>query len=297
MEKKYSGVFIVLSTPFDERGEVDEAALRRHIRYMIDECEVHGIIPCGSTGEFAYLSEAERRRVVEVTIDEVNHKLPVIAGTAACSTREVIHNCATVRRLGADGVMIVPSYYGGLSQEELYVHFADIAQSTDLPIVLYNNTGTTHSDILPETVARLAEFDNIVAIKESTGVMQRVAEIMRRCGDRIEVLCGCDTLALEMFVMGVEGWIAAPANVAARQCVKLYRLAVEQKDFARAKEYYLKILPLFDLFEASGKYVQLAKAGLELLGRSIGKPRPPMLPPSEELQEKLKEILLVIQDV
>ncbi len=295
MEKKYRGVYIVLSTPFDEQGEVDEAALRRHIRYLIDDCGVQGIIPCGSTGEFAYLSQDERYRVIEATIDEVDHKLPVVAGTAACSTREVIQNCAIAQRLGADGVMIVPAYYGGLSQEELYGHFAAVAKSTTLPIVLYNNTGTTHSDILPETVERLAEFDNIAAIKESSGVMQRVADIQRRCGDRIEVLCGCDTLALEMFAMGVEGWIAAPGNVAARQCVRLYQLAVEQKDFARAKEYYLKILPLFDLFESSGKYVQLAKAGLEILGRPLGKPRPPLLPPSAELQGKLKEILMAIQ--
>jgi 4-hydroxy-tetrahydrodipicolinate synthase len=295
MEKKYKGLFVVICTPFDQAGSLDENALRKHIRYLLDECGVDGLIPCGSTGEFAYLSPSERTRVIEITVDEVNHKCQVIAGAAACSTQEVIQNAQSAKQLGVDGVMVVSPYYGGISQNELYVHFATIAQSVDLPIVLYNNTSTTHSDILPETVARLAEFNNIVAIKESTGIMQRVMDLMTKCGDKIEILCGCDTLAFEMFAVGVEGWIAAPANVAPKQCQKLVDLAVVQKDMAQAREYYLKIRPLFDLFEGSGQYVQLAKAGMEMLGRPMGKPRKPLLPPSEELQASLKQILKDIE--
>jgi len=291
MKKKYTGVFVVVCTPFDDHGQLDESALRRHIRWLVDDCKVHGILPCGSTGEFAFLSEQERKWVVAITVDEVKHQVPVIAGSAACATAEVIEYSQHYQDLGVDGVMVVPSYYGHLSQDELYYHYSTIAKNVELPLVVYNNPGASGSDILPPTIARLAEFDNIVALKESTGIMQRIVDINLLVGDKIEVLCGCDTLALEMFAMGVEGWIAAPANVAARQCVQLYHLMVEQKDYPRAWEFYKKVRPLFDLFENSGQYVALAKAGLDLLGRPVGLPRKPLLPASSEMRAQLKAIL------
>jgi len=291
MEKRYRGVFAVVCTAFDENGDVDETAQRRHIRWLVDDCKVHGIIPCGSTGEFAFLTEQERKRVVSITVDEVNKQVPVIAGSAACATKEVIEYAQCYQDMGVDGVMIVPSYYGRLSQEELNYHYSTIARNVELPIVLYNNPGTSGSDLLPATVARLAEFDNIIAIKESTGIMQRVVDINLLAGDKVEVLCGCDTLAMEMFAMGVEGWIAAPSNVVGKQCVKLYQLMVEQKDTAAAWKFYKQVRPLFDLFEGSGQYVALSKAGLEMLGRPVGQPRKPLLPPSDELRAQLKVLL------
>ncbi len=291
MEKRYRGVFAVVCTAFNKEGEIDEAAQRKHIRWIIDDCKVHGIIPCGSTGEFAFLSEQERKRVVAITVDEVNKQLPVIAGSAACATKEVIEYAHCYQDMGVDGVMIIPSYYGRLSQDEIFLHYSTIARNIESPIIVYNNPGTSGSDILPTTVARLAEFNNIVAIKESTGIMQRLVDINLLVGDRVEVLCGCDTLVMEMFSMGVEGCIAAPSNVVAKQCVQLYKLMVEQKDTAAAWKLYQKIRPLFDLFEGSGQYVALAKAGLEMLGRPIGQPREPLLPPSDEMTEKLKLLI------
>ncbi len=291
MNKKYNGVYVVVCTPFNDRGELDEPALRRHIRWLVDECKVHGIIPCGSTGEFAFLSEQERKQVVAITVDEVHHQLPVIAGSAACATAEVIAYAHHYQDLGVDAVMVVPSYYGHLSQEELTYHYVTIAKNVDLPVVVYNNPGTSGSDILPATVAKLAELDNINAIKESSGLMQRVVDIELLAGDRIEVICGCDSLALEMFTMGVTGWIAAPANVAAGQCVRLYELMVGQQDYSQAWQLYKKIRPLFDLFENSGQYVALAKAGLEMLGRPLGQPRKPLLPASPEMRARLQIIL------
>ncbi len=306
---KFQGVYAVSVTPFDERGEVDEAALRKHIRWLLDEGGVHGIVPTGSTGEFAFLSLEERRHVAQIVVDEVGRRapaaahvpaaahapaaanVPVIVGAAACSTRETIEQAQFAQSLGADGVMVVPPYYGHLSQAELYQHFHALAQAVDIPVMLYNNPSTSGSDLLPETVARLAELDRIVAIKESSGIMQRVNEIQRLCGEKIEVLCGCDTLPLEMFQMGVSAWVAAPSNVIPRQCVQLYELAVEQRDYAAARALYDRLLPLFELFEGSGQYVQLNKAGLELLGRPVGQPRLPLLPISAEMCAQLKAIL------
>lgn len=283
MTKKYRGVFAVACTPFDPSGRVDAAALRRHIRYLVDECKVHGVIPVGSTGEFAFQSKEERNHVIAVTLDEVKKKVPVFAGAASCSTEETIEYAQAAQSLGADGVMVVPSYYGHLSQDELYYHYSTLAQNIDCSIIVYNNPGTSGSDILPPLVERMAAFKNIEAIKESTGIMQRVTDIMRRCGDKIEVLCGCDTLVMEMFAVGVEGWIAAPANILGKQCVRLYELMIEQKDLASARELYYKMLPVLDMFEGTGKYVQLAKAGLQLMGRGIGEPRKPLLPADPEL--------------
>jgi 4-hydroxy-tetrahydrodipicolinate synthase len=291
MGKKYKGVYAVTCTPFTVKGDFDEVAMRRHIRFLVNDCGVHGIIPTGSTGEFAFLKETERLRVMNVTLEEVNKKVPVYIGTAACSTPETIKYSQQAQQANADGVMVVSPYYGNLDQEELFNHFSTLARNIDIPIIIYNNPGTSGSDLLPSLVARLSRFKNIVAIKESTGVMQRVSEIMRLCGDQIEVLCGCDTLVLEMFMMGVEGWVAAPANVIGKQCVELYQLTVEQKDIERAKKLYFKLLPLMDLFESSGKYVQLAKAGLEMMGCSIGEPRKPLLPPDSELRQTLNRIL------
>lgn len=291
MNKQMRGVYAVACTAFDQNGNFDEVAYRRHIRYLVDTCGVHGVIPTGSTGEFAFMTLDEKTRVIRAAIEEVNHKVPVFVGSAACATRETIDNCHLAQVLGGDGVMIVSPYYGHLSQAELYQHYATVAQNIDLPMILYNNPGASGSDVLPETIERLADFERIVAVKESTGIMQRVTDIMQRCGDRVQVLCGCDTLVLEMFAMGVVGWVAAPANVLGKQCVQLYELAVEKKDIAKARELYYKILPVNDLFESTGQYVQLAKAGLELMGMSIGKPRPPLLPPDVELLATLKERL------
>jgi 4-hydroxy-tetrahydrodipicolinate synthase len=289
MNKKIMGVYAVACTAFDKDGNFDEKVYRRHIRYLLDTCKVHGIVPAGSTGEFAFLTCEERSRVVQTAIDEVAKKVPVFAGSAACATRETVEYCQTAEKLGVDGVMVVSPYYGHLSQEELYQHFATVAQSIDLPIILYNNPGAAGSDVLPATIERLSKFDNICAVKESTGVMQRATELMRRCGDKVQVLCGCDTLPLEMFAIGVEGWVAAPANVIGRQCVELYELAVVKKDMVKAREVYYGILPVMDLFESTGQYVQLAKAALEIMGMPVGKPRPPLLPPEDDLLKTLKE--------
>ncbi len=165
------------------------------------------------------------------------------------------------KEMGVNGIRVVPSYYGHLNQDELYGHYADIAINVDLPIIVYNNPGTSHSDILPETVAKLAnKFKNIAAIKESTGLMQRVFDIELLAGSNIEVVCGCDALSLEMFRMGVECWIAAPANVFCQTMRSIVQVAVEQKNFEAAWEFYKKTRPIFDLFENSGMYVALAKA-------------------------------------
>jgi 4-hydroxy-tetrahydrodipicolinate synthase len=286
---KWFGVYAVVCTPFTENDEVDEGTLRRHLRFLLD-AGVHGVIPTGSTSEFAALSEAERKRVADITMDEVRGRVPVVVGTAAVSTRDTIMYSQYAENVGADGVMIVPPYYCHPTERELYQHYRAVAESIHLPIMLYNNPWTSGIDMQPALVAHLAEIENVAYVKESSGDMRRVSEITRLCGDRLTVFCGADNLALERFAVGVQGWVAAPANAIPRQCVQLYELAAVKKDLGKARELYLKMLPYFTALE-SGQFVQYVKASLEILGKPIGAPRKPLLRPAEEDYRKLEGLL------
>lgn len=294
MSKVFQGVYTVLCTPFTQDDKVDETTLRKHVRYLVDEGKIHGIIPNGSTGEFAALSEAERKAIADIVIDEVAGKVPVVVGTASVSTKETVMYTQHAANGGADGVMIVPPYYCHPNDEEIFGHYKTIAENSDIEIVVYNNPGTSGVDMQPELIARLAEFERISHVKESSGDITRVAAIQRLCSDKMRVFCGCDNLSLEMFIMEAVGWVAPPANMIPQLCVELYELAAVKKDFEKAKELYFKLLPLFTLFETTGQYIQLTKAGLEILGRPFGIPRKPLLPPTDKDKQRLKEILATL---
>lgn len=291
MAKKFRGVFAVLVTPFTKDDKIDETKFRRHLRFLIDKGKVHGVLPTGSTGEFAGLSDAERMQVADIVINEVKGAVPVVVGTAAVATKDTIRFSQYAQKAGADGVMVVPPYYCHPDSREMYEHYKALAENVDIPIVLYNNPGTSGVDMKPDLVARLAEFKNVSYIKESSGDMTRVAEIMRLCGDKMTVFCGCDTLAMEMFVMGAGGWVVAPANILPKECVELFELVADKADMKKAKALYFKLLPLLSLLESTGQYVQLVKAGMNILGRDYGVPRKPLLPPDAETLMEFKKIL------
>ena len=294
MNKIFQGVYAVLCTPFTQDDKVDETALRKHVRFLVDEGKIHGVIPNGSTGEFAALSEAERKTIAKIVIDEVAGKVQVVVGTASVSTKETVKYTQHAANSGADGVMIVPPYYCHPNDEEIFGHYKTIVENSDIEIIAYNNPGTSGVDMQPELIARLAEFERISHVKESSGDMSRVAAIQRLCGDKMRVFCGCDNLSLEMFIIGAVGWVAPPANMIPRLCVELYELGAVRKDFEKAKELYFKLLPLFTLFETTGQYIQLTKTGLEILGRPYGIPRKPLLPPTDKDKRRLKEILVTL---
>jgi len=291
MEKKFQGVYAVLCTPFTQDDKIDEMTLRKHLRFLLDEGKVHGIIPTGSTGEFVALREEERMSVAEITIDEVKGKVPVVVGTASVSTRKTIEYSQFAQNAGADGVMVVPPYYCHPNDREILSHYKALSENIDIPVVIYNNPGTSGVDMQPSLIASLAEFEGISYIKESSGDMTRVSQLMRLCGDKINIFCGCDTLALEMFVMGVTGWIAPAANMLPQLCVELFELAAIQKDMDKAKKLYFRLLPLLTMFESTGQYVQLTKAGMDILGRPVGIPRLPLQPPTKQARQGLNEIL------
>jgi 4-hydroxy-tetrahydrodipicolinate synthase len=271
-----------------EDEELDLAAYRRHLRYLIDEGKVHGIVATGSTGEFASLSAGERTSVVDTAIDEAGGEVPVVVGAAAVSTRDTIKYCQYAQQAGAAGVMLVHPYYCAPDEREMDEHLKAVAKSIDIPIMIYNNPFCSSYDMPPSQVARLAEIENISYIKESSGSVKRLSQIIKLCGDKMMVFCGDDLLPFESFALGAKGWVAAGANVFPKQAVELFELLAVKKDLDKAREVWFKLQPFTHLMESSGKFVQYAKAGCEIRGRPVGPPRKPFLRPTEEEFRTLK---------
>jgi len=290
---KWHGVFAVMFTPFKDDESLDEKALRAHIDFLIEEGRVHGIICTGSTGEFASLSDDERKKVVDITIRQARHRVPVLVGAAANSTSHTIQYSQYAQKAGAEGLMIVHPFYCRPDERELYAHYRAVAASVGIPIMIYNNPYTSGVDMKPELLARLAGVKNIEYVKESSEDIKRIGQIKRLCGDRITIFTGCDNTMFESFLMGAAGWVSGSANIIPRECVELYTLTTSG-DLEKARQLYYRMLPLGDMFELEGKFIQYLKAGSALLGRPAGMPRRPLLPPQDKDVRRLKEALGLI---
>jgi len=294
--KKFEGTFVVTVTPFASDEELDLEALGGTVDYYVEN-DVHGVVVGGSTGEFSSLSFQEHKKIIEAVVDRVNSRVPVIAGTGACATRRVIELTKYSKDVGADGAMIIPPFYTKPNETELYEHFKKIAEAVDLPIMLYNNPWTSKVDMQPTLIAKLAEIDNIQYVKESSGDVTRIWKIINSTRDKMTVFCGADNLALESFLMGAKGWICVAANIFPKHTSMLYELACKENDIERARTLYSELLPLLNFLEETGKFTQLSKAGLEILGRKAGPPRKPLLPADEEEKQKLKSLIKKIQSI
>jgi len=278
----------------DSKEEIDSEALKNNVEYFIEN-KVHGIVVGGSTGEFVTLSIKEHKAIINDVVKQVNGRIPVIAGTAACSTNRVIELTEYAKNAGADGAMIVPPFYSKLNENELFEHFRTVAENVDIPIMLYNNPWTTKVDMQPSLIARLAEIENISYVKESTGDITRIWKILSLAGENITVFCGSDNIALESFIMGAKGWICVAANFIPKQVSRLYELACIERDFKKAQVLYKRLLPSLNFLEDTGKFAQLAKAGLEIVGRKAGPVRKPLLPATDKELQMFTTILNKIQ--
>jgi len=290
---EFKGVFVPIITPFKKNEEIDYKALKDHIKFLID-CGVHGIIPCGSTGEFPLLSLEERKRIISETISTVNGKIPVIVSVSDVRTDNVIELVRYTKDIGADGIMVLPPYYYKLEERELHTFFETISSMADMPVMIYNNPWTAKIDLKPNLLAKLSqEFDIIRYVKESSGDVRRVSEIIELTDGKLKVFCGWDSIALESLLAGAEGWVATSANVIPRATSLLFKLAYEG-NIIKAKEIYKEILPLMRIIEDSGKFVQYVKASLNLLGRKVGNPRKPLMPPTKEEVARIQKLLIPI---
>ncbi len=234
----FNGALTALVTPFRD-GEVDEPALRDLIEWQI-QSGIDGLVPCGSTGESATLTHAEHDSVIKITIEQTRKRVPVIAGTGSNSTAEAIRLTAAAREMGADGALLLSPYYNKPTQDGIYRHYKTIAASVDLPLFVYNIPGRTASNIVPETVARLAEIKNIVGIKEASGSMDQSSDILKLCGDRITILSGDDALTLPLMALGAKGVISTCSNVVPREMHELAAAALGG-DFAKAREIHYPV--------------------------------------------------------
>ncbi|MEM3627395.1 MAG: 4-hydroxy-tetrahydrodipicolinate synthase [Candidatus Bathyarchaeia archaeon] len=294
--KKFEGTFVVAVTPFTSNEELDLEALKENVDYYIEN-GVHGVVVAGSTGEFAVLSLEEHKKIMEVVADRVNGRVPVIAGTGACATRRVIELTKYAKDVGADGAMIIPPFYTKPKENELYEHYKSIAEAVDLPIMLYNNPWTSKVDMQPSFIAKLAEINNISYVKESSSDATRIWRIINLTKGKMTVFCGADNLALESFLMGAKGWVCVAANMFPRHTSRLYELACKENKIEEARKLYMELLPLLNFLEETGKFCQLSKCGLEILGRKAGPPRKPLLPVTEEEKQELKQIMKKIQTI
>jgi 4-hydroxy-tetrahydrodipicolinate synthase len=287
---QFRGTYAVIVTPFTKSDSLDEAGLKANLDWLISE-GVKGIVCYGSTGEFPDLEDSERERLFQLTVEHVNGRVPVLAGTTAHSTKEAIRVTALAKSIGADGIQITHPYYCQPNQEEMYEHYKAIATTVEIPMMIYNQPRTTGVDMRPEWLVRAAELPNIDYVKESTGDVTRVREIIWQSKGQMTVFCGWDEIPYESFLMGAEGWISAVANVIPRWSQRLFELAVDEHDDVAAKELYQRILPLCSLLERSGKLIQYAKKGLELQGLAGGPVRRPRLPLTRAEEQSFERLL------
>lgn len=285
----FRGIFTALVTPMTKAGGLDEKMLAKFVDHMIKD-GVHGLIPLGSTGEYYALTPEERERVLRVTLEAARGRVPVLAGVNAGSTRDVAAYARQAEELGCAGVLLAAPYYSLPAPDELFAHCRAVNDAIGIPIMLYNYPGRTGVDMKPEWVAEVSKLKNVRYIKDSTGDMTRISSLIRLCGDRLGVFCGCDTLAFESFAVGARGWVSGVPNVTPRSFVKLYELAVLKKDYAAARKLYMKLLPLLTYAE-SGRYTQLVKAGCALKGYAVGKPRAPLCAVSKKAVAMLAECI------
>lgn len=287
------GVLTALATPFDADGAVDEAKLRQLVDRSIDG-GVHGVVACGSTGEFAALTAEERRRVIEIVVEQTAGRVPVVAQTGATSTAEAISNSRHAQEVGADVLMLVTPYYEPLTLEETVDYIRAVASSVETPVMLYNIPDATGVNLDPDTVAMLAdELDNVRYIKDSSANMEQALQLIHHHSNRIATFMGWDSLILSALTEGAAGVMAGAANVVPQQIVAVYD-AVAAGDLASAREQWDQLYPVIDAL-ISVPFMPAIKATLEVMGMPIGTPRRPTVDLDAESMERLKSLVEKLQ--
>ncbi|HVH07868.1 MAG TPA: 4-hydroxy-tetrahydrodipicolinate synthase [Myxococcota bacterium] len=289
----FEGVLTALVTPFRD-GAVDERVLAELVELQV-AAGVDGVVPCGSTGEAATLTHAEHRRVVEVVVSAARGRVQVLAGTGSNSTAEAVELTRHAKEAGADGALLISPYYNKPTQEGIVAHYAEVARQTAFPLVVYNIPGRTASNILPGTLARLAEIEQVVGVKEACGNLDQMAHVIAAVPDDFAVLSGDDSLTLPLLAIGGKGVIATAANVVPAETVELVR-AFRAGDVPRARELHYRLLPLVDALFTETNPIPV-KAALALRGLILEELRLPLVrisPPNRErLQSAMKDLGLL----
>jgi 4-hydroxy-tetrahydrodipicolinate synthase len=284
----FTGCGTAMVTPFQENGSLDEATLRKLVRRQIEQ-GIDFLVPCGTTGESPTLSRDEHLRVVAITIEEAAHKVPVLAGAGGNNTHEVVELARECQKLGADGILSVTPYYNKATQEGLYQHYKAIAASIQIPIILYSVQGRTGVNIEPSTVVRLAEIENIVGIKEASGNITQIAEIVNRVPDEFIVLSGDDAMTLPVISLGGRGIVSVVSNQIPGAMSELARLA-SRGDFDGARKLQHRYFPLMQVNFIEANPIP-AKWAMSVMGLLKPVYRLPMVEPSAANKQKMEQVL------
>jgi len=286
----FKGSLVAMITPFKENGKIDENGIKELVEFHIKN-GTDGIVPCGTTGESPTLSHEEHKKVVELTIKAAAGRIPVIAGTGSNSTWEALDLTSHAKENGADGALVVVPYYNKPTQKGLYMHYKKLAEEIDIPIIVYNVPSRTGVNMLPETLAELAELKNIVAVKEASGNLDQMTQIVELCGDKITLLSGDDKLLLPVLSIGGKGVISVVANIIPRDVSDMVR-EFEERNYQKAKEIFLsKVYPLSNAMFYETNPIPV-KTSVRLMGMPSGELRLPLSPMSESNLTKLKADLI-----
>jgi 4-hydroxy-tetrahydrodipicolinate synthase len=282
------GIYTALVTPFRDY-DLDEKALEGLIGFQL-KGGVNGIVPCGTTGEAATLSYEEHERVVELTVKYVNGAVPVVAGTGSNSTKETIELTASAKQVGADMCLLTTPYYNKPTQEGLYRHYKKVAEEVDIPLILYNIPGRTGINMMPETVARLAEIPTIIGIKEASGSLVQVADIYRMAKDKITIMSGDDNLFLPMMSVGARGVVSVLSNAMPAELQRLYTAFLDERDIDKAMALNANLLPIMQAMFVETNPIPI-KETLYHMGMMEKEFRLPLCPLSEGNSRFLKAVL------
>ena len=288
MRTPFTGLGTALVTPFRQDGSIDEAAVRRLVRRQIDG-GVHFVSPCGTTGEAPTLSDTEKIRVVQLVVDEAAGRVPVLAGAGGYDTREVIHLAREYERIGVDGILSVTPYYNKPTQEGLFQHYKAIAESTSLPIVLYNVPGRTGVNLEPATVLRLSALRTIVGIKEASGSLVQMSDIVAAAPPDFFVLSGDDPIAVAVMSIGGRGLISVASNAVPAEMTQIIELP-EKGDFAGARKLHLWLLPFLQVNFVESNPIPV-KAAMAAMGLLEERYRLPLVPPSHAARDRIMKVL------
>lgn len=283
----FTGSMVAIVTPF-KNGKIDEAAFRKLIERQIAN-GTSAIIPCGTTGESATLTHEEHATVIKITVDQVKGRIKVLAGAGSNATHEAIKLHEEAKKIGADGALHITPYYNKPTQEGLFQHFKVISQTNDLPIILYNVPGRTGVNMVPDTVTRLAELKNIIGIKEASGSLDQVAELIKKTPKNFLVLSGEDDQTFLMYQLGAKGAISVTANVVPKECAKEWELFKSGK-IEEASQQHNKLSPLHKAMFYETNPIPV-KAALAMMGLISEEYRLPLVPLSEANRKKLKDVL------
>lgn len=289
----FEGVLPAIITPFKRNSAMglDIQGLERNLEFLIS-CGIHGIVPCGSTGESATLTFEEHEKVVQITVDKVKGRIPVIAGTGSNNTAEAVRLTKAAKDIGADGVLVISPYYNKPNRSGLIKHYTKLAD-LDIPVIMYNVPGRTGQNLEPDLVAELAKHPNIVAIKEASGNISQMSRIIEDTqDDEFAVISGDDNITLPIMALGGAGVISVAANVDPSRMVAMYE-AMKQGDYQKALVLHFALSPLFRSMFIDTNPIPVKKA-VELLGMAGGPVRLPLDELDAKKTEQLKKVLATI---